>query len=79
MLKALELNDYEFPVATDLDYYGPEANESDVEDYEEFAAEYLSKFANETVTTYSVDQYSRNEPEGMKELRQKVWDAYCNR
>lgn len=79
MIKALEFNDYQFPVATDLDYYGPEASESDVEDYEEFAAEYLSRIAGETVTTYSVDQYDRNEPKGMKELRQKVWDAYCNR
>lgn len=79
MLKALELNDYQFPVATDLDYYGPEADESSVEDYEEFAAEYLSELTGETVTTYNVKQYSRNEPEGMKDLRQQVWQAYCNR
>lgn len=75
---ALAQNDYQFPVATDLDYYGPEADEDAVADYETFAEGYLTKLAGQPVTTYSVDGYSRHETAGMKLLRQQVWDAYCN-
>ena len=76
-LEVLENNDYQFPVATNLDYYGPESSESDVADYEEFAAEYLSNLTGEEISTYTVDNYSRFEPDGMRYLRQEVWEEFC--
>lgn len=75
--KILKLNDNQFPVADNLDYYGEEASESDVDEYEEFAANFLSDLTGETIETYRVDNYGRSDPEGMRTLRQKVWDAYC--
>lgn len=74
----LALSDNLFPVATDLDYYGPEADESSVEDYEQFAEEYLSSLTGESISTYNVYNYSLNEPDGLNELRQQVWSAYLN-
>lgn len=76
-LEILKNNDMQFPVATNLDYYGSEATEEDVVSYDEFAAEYLTDLVGEEVVTYSVDNYSRLEPNGMRDLREEVWEAFC--
>lgn len=76
VVEILKRNDFQFPVATDLDYYGSEATDEDVESYEEFAAEYLSSLTGETVETTSVSRYDRSDND-MYELRQEVWEEYC--
>lgn len=73
----LETMDYQFPVATDLSYYGPDATQADVDDYEAFAADYLSTLAGHDVTTYRVEHYDYREDEEMRYLRGRVWDAFC--
>lgn len=72
--------DHMFAVATVLDYYGPDATEGDVAEYEEFAENYLSYVAGQDVEIYHVEHYlgADREPEGMYDLRQRVWDAFCN-
>lgn len=76
-MNALANNDYQFPIGTDLDYYGPEAKATDVDDYAEFAEQYLTNLVGQTVTTYRVQRYDRTD-QAMYDLRQEVWEAYCS-
>jgi hypothetical protein len=70
-------SEYTFPVATDLSYYGPDATEQDVAEYTGFTKQHLSKIAGRPVEVYNVEHYSSSEPDGMNDLRNRVWDAFC--
>ena len=66
-----------FEVATELEYYGDEATDQDVENYAEFARTYLEGLGYTDVETEHVDHYDSHEPEENHQLREKVWDAFC--
>lgn len=76
--QTLEINEYRFDVAEDLDYYGPEATEADVEDYAEFAEEYLTQLAGQDVEIDRVQNYSFHESQDVRQLREHVWQKFLN-
>jgi hypothetical protein len=74
----LEACNFEFDVATDLDYYGPEATEADVEEYADFAESLLDGMVEEKVTINRVEHYGfRSSPDEMR-LREYVWQKFLN-
>jgi len=66
-----------FEVATSLDYFGDGATASDVEDYTDFAQQYLADNGYdaeiEIVTHYS---YRSND---QRELRETIWQAWLRK
>ena len=76
-LEILNSNDMQFAVATDLDYYGPESTDADVDAYDSFVQDYPANHVGEDVATYSVYNYESHEPKDMRDLRQDVWEEFC--
>jgi hypothetical protein len=67
-----------FLVATNLDYFGSEAKESDVKDYADFAESYLLvDLGYEKVEIEFVDNYPSSWNDSQYELRQTIWGKYC--
>ena len=69
-----------FYVATNLDYYGDGASQETVDDYTEFATEYLENLGYEVEIEEVEDygHYGEYDPRNQNALREVVWSAYCN-
>ncbi|HEY5983330.1 MAG TPA: hypothetical protein VIU38_07635 [Anaerolineales bacterium] len=63
-------------VATDPDYYGPEASPEDVQEYATFAYEYLLRNGYEHVEIEFVERYPSGSGDAQSDLREEIWSAY---
>ena len=65
-----------FMVATDPTYYGPEAGPQDVQEYADFAEEYLLRNGFEHVEIEFVERYPVGSADDQSGLRDEIWSAF---
>lgn len=65
-----------FMVATDPTYYGPEAGPQDVQEYADFAEEYLLRTDYEHVEIEFVERYPSGRADNQAGLREESWAAF---
>jgi hypothetical protein len=65
-----------FMVATDPTYYGPEAGPQDVQEYADFAEQYLLRNGYEHVELEFVERYPLGSGDDQSDLRDEIWSAF---
>jgi hypothetical protein len=65
-----------FMVASDPAYYGPEAGPQDVQEYANFAEEYLLRNGYEHVEIEFVERYPAGLADYQADLRDEIWAAF---
>ena len=65
-----------FLVATDPTYYGPEAGPQDVQEYADFAEQFLLRNGYEHVEIEFVERYPMGSADTQGDLRDEIWSAF---
>ncbi len=65
-----------FAVATDPAAYGPEATPQDVQEYANFAYQYLQRHGYDQIEIEFVDRYPAGSADAQGNLRKEIWSAY---
>jgi hypothetical protein len=65
-----------FLVATDPAYYGEETGPQDVQEFADFAYQYLLRNGYEHVEIEFVERYPSGSADTQSDLRNEIWEAY---
>lgn len=65
-----------FMVATDPTYYGAEAEPQDIQEYADFAEQFLLRNGYEHVEIEFVERYPMGTADDQSDLRDEIWSAF---
>jgi hypothetical protein len=70
------MNTIKFLIATDPGYYDPDSGPQDVQEFADFAYQYLLRNGYEHVEIELVERYPAGHADTQSALREEIWAAY---